>query len=230
MKRLLLFLLPLAATACAGELPERASEAFADLQEGRSYEAESLPHRNPGAPFIRKGTHTPTVEAVADGHLTFQTDAPLETLSYQVGELLPATGESPTWWTAHATPEKGYTVELRLRALTGPYRFSFIASHANAEADDQVLSIEESATLWGREVLSHEPNDDAFHTFRLVREPGGNRYQLWRDGEQIGRDLKGSGSYENRFWFGDWGGKPGGGVLDYLRWDTTGAYRPATSP
>ncbi len=225
MKRLLLFLLPLA-TACAGELPERASEAFADRQEGRSYEADHLPHRNPGAPFVRKGTPTPAAEAVADGCLTLQTDEPGQTLSYQVGTILPATSESPTWWSAHADAEKGYTVELRVRALTGPYRFSFIASLANAEADDEVLSIEESATLWGRQVLNREPNDDAFHTFRLVREPGANRYQLWRDGEQIGRDLKGNGSYEDRFWFGDWGGKPGGGILDYLRWDTTGAYRP----
>lgn len=207
----------------------RASDQFSDYLAGRSYEGDVLPAANTAAPFIRKASGTITSEFVSGGALTFQTENP-GTLNYQVGNLSPAGGTSPAWWTDNVDPAKGYTVEFRVQALTGAYEFNFIASLTNAVADDQVLTIEEGVTRWGSTVLSLASNDDAFHLFRLVREPNLNQYQVWRDGVQIGTNLTGSVAAENRFWFGDWGGKPGGGTLDYLRWDTSGAYAPVPEP
>ncbi len=221
-------------------LVPRSSEEFTDYLAGRSYEGNVLPPANTGAAFVRKASGTISQESVAGGNLTFKTPVSGggQTLSWQVGSLLPAGGTSETWWTDNVSPTKGFTVEFRLQALpsevvegsTVDYRFNFIASYNTATSDSQVLAISGNQVLWGATVLSTANNSSDFHVYRLVREANANTYQLWRDDVQIGVDLAGSITAQNRFWFGDWGGQPGGGVLDFLRWDTSGAYAPVPEP
>lgn len=214
----------------ADEVGSRASDQFSDFLEGRSYEGDELPPNNPGALFVRVAVGQSVVEHVEEGSLSFQTENPGDTLSYGVGNLASGKRQSSGWWTDHADRSKGYSVEFRVRALPLPAMFNFIASYDDAEPENNVLSIDAETTKWGKQILSREINDDDFHVYRIVREPKENLYQVWRDGALIGSDLGGSIAAENRFWFGDWGGRQGGGTLDFLRWDTSGAYSPGSEP
>lgn len=236
-KAIILLMAIFAATVQAQELPTRASGQFSDFLEGRSYEADELPQDNPRAPFIRQAHESIvnegviTTESVADGFLTFQTERDGEgsaVLVYQVGSLFYPGVIGPTWWQDHADPAKGFTVEFRVKALPGNYDFNFTVGYIFEEKGTKTLSVKKGMTKWGKETIINDNNDDDFHVFRIVNLPNSNLYKIWRDGDLIGDNLQGDDSAQNRFWFGDWSGRPGGGVLDYLRWDTSGAYAPVT--
>lgn len=215
----------LSASSHAQDLTPRASEQFSDYLAGRSYEAEVFPQNNTGAPFTRQSAGPIAEESVAGGVLTFRTENTGGNTLYWYAD--PA---SQTWWQDNADPAKGYTVEFRLQALTGDYSFNFVASYNDPDFQFRSLSIQGNRILWGNIVLGTFINDNDFHVYRLVNLPDSSVFQLYRDGVLISDSLLGTTTATNRFWFGDWSGDKGGGVLDYLRWDTSGAYSPIPEP
>jgi len=88
-------------------------------------------------------------------------------------------------------------------------------------------------TLTGT-VLDESDNTDAFHTFRLAFESEDGLYYVWRDSVLLTPDgiAKQAGTGANRFIVGDCcSGIPMTTVdLEYIRYDTTGAFSPAPDP
>ncbi len=240
MKQTLLATMALLAITTLGNaqiLTERGSDQFSDLLAGRSYEADLFPQDNTNAPFVREAP-IPTLilqESLSDGILTFQTqDAPNAILLYGVGKTLyREPKDTPKWWGENVDRTKGFTIEFRVRTLeaTG-YDFSISATYNDADANARPLSIGANSIKWNKEVINSTlVNHTDFHVYRLVSLPNSNIYMLWRDGVLISDSLVGDVlNNPNRFMFGDWSGQPGGGMLDYLRWDTSGAYAPVSVP
>src|SRR5690606_6633075 len=78
-------------------------------------------------------------------------------------------------------------------------------------------------------------NTDGFHVFRIAQTPSSSHTRIWRDGTLIfddlsrqGNDASSGGSSTQRMFWGDGSAAAGGPTvqLDYLRWDSTGAYEP----
>jgi len=84
---------------------------------------------------------------------------------------------------------------------------------------------------YGKTALDENDNTDAFHTFRMAYESGSGLYYLWRDGQllNVDGDPRQAGTGANRFIVGDCCSNiPMSAVdLEYIRYDTTGAYAPA---
>lgn len=95
--------------------------------------------------------------------------------------------------------------------------------------------------------LGNDGAADDFHIFRYVQQPGVNEFSVWRDGVLLaitspsspegattlaGADLGlGANHPLEKIAFGKEGGNWGGEViLDYIRFDTTGAFAPVPEP
>jgi hypothetical protein len=84
---------------------------------------------------------------------------------------------------------------------------------------------------FGKQILDESDNTDAFHTFRMAFEAGSGSYYFWRDGQLL--DVVGAprqaGTGANRFIVGDCCSNIPMSMVDleYIRYDTTGAYAPA---
>lgn len=77
--------------------------------------------------------------------------------------------------------------------------------------------------------LSSDPNTDAFHTFRVAREPGSFDYLVWYDDQFFNvSETDGAAGGVEFFYFGDGSTNVGGPTveIDYVRFDNTGAYAP----
>ena len=73
----------------------------------------------------------------------------------------------------------------------------------------------------------------AMTTVRVAAEAtgGDDQYKMYVDGNEV-LDIAGTGGAYNRQWFGDLGAAVSGGtaIIDYIRYDTTGAFAPIPEP
>ncbi len=148
-------------------------------------------------------------------------------------------------WKSIVMPSTPYTVEFRTKikdcniagidrslnfliGTSGPVASLFVGTHTvEWQVDD---SMGHNITL-----DATSDNTDAWHTFRITYSGGGRHaFTVWRDGVKIGEDLVDCTNfyqYKNSdalaiVRFGVVSTKTHGGEfdIDYIRWDTTGAY------
>jgi len=145
-------------------------------------------------------------------------------------------------WKSIVTPSTPYTVEFRTKikdcniagidrslnfliGTSGPVASLFVGTHTvEWQVDDSM----------GHNIIldATSNNTDAWHTFRITYSGGGRHaFTVWRDGVKIGEDLVDcTNFYSNNTLsvvrFGVVSTKTHGGEfdIDYIRWDTTGAY------
>src|SRR5690606_11486727 len=144
--------------------------------------------------------------------------------------------------------ETGYTVEIRIQVeeshdpLNGAMFLGIRNSSAGGPGDGWIDFYEDRIgwASWagpggGRpyEILAEgQDNSDDFHVFRIVKMPGVNEWHIWRDDVLIGHHLvsinSNPGQPVDELILGDFSGNRYAGKvhIDYLRWDTTGAYAP----
>ncbi|MBN1395040.1 MAG: hypothetical protein JW959_08450 [Pirellulales bacterium] len=129
--------------------------------------------------------------------------------------------------------DTGFTVELRVKVVgtvewyghnLGLY---LLAVDSTAEKSS-IVAVTKESTLWDTQskyLIDNNRNDDDFHVFRIAREPGGDKYHVWRDGVLVrlseGFQLTGW----NRVQFGDMVLGSGPNEVDYVR-ITAGAHAP----
>lgn len=84
----------------------------------------------------------------------------------------------------------------------------------------------------GQPMLDGVDFTDGFHVMRFVEKPGVNGLSIWLDGELIYEDRLSFNNAFNRVYIGSISGAITEGIVefDYIRLDTTGAYRPVPEP
>jgi hypothetical protein len=208
-------------------LPNRASD---DLSG--KYEAEVLPQDAVPAWSRLWGTQggAPT-HTVADGILTFTTPAANSFVAWRNDDII-----------RQATSAGGWTIEMKVRIhadppVAPPIERLHLLVNQYVPGDPQGayhLVVWNDAIQWtyGSTVLEWPmDNTQKFHNFRLVKEPAGGTYRIYRDNVEIARDLTGNGNpigaSAARFLWGDWATtRQGGAEVDYVRWDFSGPYIP----
>ena len=147
-------------------------------------------------------------------------------------------------WKNVVTPATPYTVDFRARinscnvdgidrtlnfliGTTGPVGSLFVGTNS--------VSWQVDSSMGHNIILDSSDNTDAMHLFRIAYSGGGRHaFTVWRDGVKIGENLVDctnfyayqSGSALAIVRFGVVSTSTHGGAfdIDYIRWDTTGAY------
>jgi len=146
-------------------------------------------------------------------------------------------------WNPDDSSIGGYTVELRaiIRASnSGQYGFAVREIDQNTDGlvqffKDKIIGPNDSAASGA---VPTADNSDTWHTFRIASysPPGssaGQIFQVWRDGVEIAPALaQNTNFFPESLSFGDLvsGSAEVNVDIDYLRWDTTGAWAPAPIP
>lgn len=225
-------------TPLAGSLvsqpSERASDSFEQFLSGQSYEGDVLPpDANPGWNRLLGTNAGEPVVTLGDGFLRY---------------LVPGNASFVAWNQpaivdfGNASVDLGWTTEIRARILDPdevtvepPSRTNYMHLDAYLNGDSMgtyVLRFWDTEVEWQQSpaVIERWSFDNAaeFNVFRLVKEPNGGFYQLYRNGEHVGVNLAGGNvPTQDRFLWGDWSTAfKGGADVDYVRWDMTGAYVP----
>lgn len=158
-----------------------------------------------------------------------------DTLSYPGGQT--------TMWEKqwNASFANGYTVEIKLKVLSSPdtgsdvNRGYWLQAGIARTSKGVVLSFLNDKVMHragepGDEMVIFGDNTNDWHIYRIVVAPGGWIFDVYRDGTLVVAD--------RQVWVA-WGalafGDPTGSSLttdvsvdiDYLRWDTTGAFYPS---
>lgn len=172
------------------------------------------------------------------------------TISRSGGVLSVTTGGKSAYWDTQDTKWKNlvgadtpYTVEFRVKINGSTQAGADRALNITTGSPGAVgnLFLGKNSVLWclstkdaGTFVeLDDSDNSDGWHIFRIAYE-GSTRhgFTVWRDGELLGERLvdcvnfyKFSGNALGLVRFGKAGGlNDGSWDIDYIRWDTTGAY------
>lgn len=138
-------------------------------------------------------------------------------------------------------PEIGYTAEIRIRVeedYDPEHGAAFFAIRGGPAGGQGKIQFRHDSIRWVNltddrpftQVLAEGlDNTGEFHVFRIVKMPGLNRWHVWRDNALVGTHLQAGSIGVNELIFGDTtSGRYAGKIhIDYLRWDTTGAYAPA---
>lgn len=199
------------------------------------YEADVLPDNVLPAGqewILRAGGPGPNTASVSGGILSMS--SPSTEGSYEYYESQVAN------WLNVTTLTAGFTVEIRLKVDTGKtyggIQLGF-ASDTSVGAGLASLVLSGNNTQWlGQGVVNTNVNDDGFHVFRIVKLAStitAGKFNLYRDGVLILDDIAGTDptfAPPNRFFFGDYGSFDSAGDVDYVRWDTTGAFAPVPEP
>jgi hypothetical protein len=135
-----------------------------------------------------------------------------------------------TVWEKGTADGGSWTAEIRVR-LAEDDGNGLVIWGANGK-ERGILQINSYNTQnFGKQILDESDNTDAFHTFRMAFEAGSGSYYFWRDGQLL--DVVGAprqaGTGANRFIVGDCCSNIPMSMVDleYIRYDTTGAYAPA---
>ena len=135
-----------------------------------------------------------------------------------------------TVWEKGVAAAGSWTAEIRVR-LAEDDGNGLVIWGANGK-ERGILQINSYNTQnFGKQILDESDNTDAFHTFRMAFEAGSGSYYFWRDGQLL--DVVGAprqaGTGANRFIVGDCCSNILMSMVDleYIRYDTTGAYAPA---
>ena len=149
-----------------------------------------------------------------------------------------------TIWKSVITPSTPYTVEFRAKinscnidgidrtlnfmtGTTGPVGSLYVGTNS--------VSWQVDSSMGHNITLDTNDNTDAMHAFRIAYSGGGRHaFTIWRDGVKIGEDLvdctnfyayqNGSALAIVRFGVVSTSTHGGSFDVDYVRWDTTGAY------
>jgi len=147
-----------------------------------------------------------------------------------------AGGEAGGAWQRYGvTAQTGYTIEIRLRVTaetagtTAAFCLQASVPDSNVHA---MLNFKTNMVLWGNTgmttTLTNMNTSIAFHTYRLVREPGKVTFSVWCDGNLVAENLGTGMNYGtlNRLLVGSIGGAwKGGARVAWLRF-TKGGYAP----
>jgi len=135
-----------------------------------------------------------------------------------------------TVWEKGVAAGGSWTAEIRVR-LADDDGNGIVIWGANGK-ERGIMQINTADTRnYGKIALDENDNTDAFHTFRMAFEAGSGNYYLWRDGQllNVDGDPPQAGTGSNRFIVGDCCSNIPMSMVDleYIRYDTTGAYAPA---
>ncbi len=146
-------------------------------------------------------------------------------------------------WNPDDSSIGGYTMEMRAIVRptnSGQYGFAVRMIDQNTDGlvqffHDKIIGPNDSAALGA---VPTAANNDDWHTFRIASySPSGSSagqiFQVWRDGIEIAPALAQNTNFlGEQLWFGDLvsGSAEVNIDIDYLRWDTTGAYAPIPEP
>ena len=135
-----------------------------------------------------------------------------------------------TVWEKGIAAGGSWTAEIRVR-LADDDGNGLVIWGANGK-ERGILQINTDNTQnFGKQTLDESDNTDAFHTFRMAYEAGSGSYYFWRDGQLLNVEgaPRQAGTGASRFIVGDCCSNiPMSTVdLEYIRYDTTGAYAPA---
>ena len=194
------------------------------------YEADVLPH-DAGLGFYLNDPNNIFADSVShlDGVLTINTDTNSTASDVIWWEL---DGGPGTTWEPHFGG--GFTVEIRAQVFpnnNGTFGAALGLSDANSTGFFQMFF--DHVDMEGT-VIPTAPNNDGFHVYRIVSIANGPAsvdqvYRVYRDGVQVGSDVTQITSfYGDSLRFGDFiSGLPEANFdIDYIRWDTTGAWEP----
>lgn len=176
--------------------------------------------------------------------LRIDTDTNLTVPANQNGDSYFWLKEDGGTWNPHDSWAGGYTFEMRaiVRANnTAQYGFGVAPVDGNTNGliqffKDKIIGPNDTHTSGA---VPTADNGDTWHTFRVASyAPTGvgaeQIFQVWRDGVEIAPGLANnqSFSFAERLLFGDMvaGFAEVNVDIDYLRWDTTGAWAPPANP
>ena len=165
------------------------------------------------------------------GFTEFELDGSFMTLisANDNGWLEHDNGSTP--WEVGVENGGSWTAEIRVRVADDEGN-GIVVWGANG-AERGILQINSASTQnFGAEILDENDNSDAFHTFRMAFDSEEGVYFFWRDTILLNPEgaFAQSGTDQNRFIVGDCCSSiPMTSVdLEYIRYDTTGAYSPVT--
>lgn len=171
--------------------------------------------------WIYSGTQPLNTYNLTDGNIL--THDTLTTTSFQT-----------SYWSRTLSTDysKGFTAEIRLKVLSSPNTGNDVNRGYWWQAGrGATLSFFDNSVMHrggGDEIIVNASNTDNFHTYRIVMPPGATGFDLYRD-DVLVVDDRGAGAWEGLL-FGDptaASSSPDTKVqIDYIRWDTTGAYTP----
>jgi hypothetical protein len=145
--------------------------------------------------------------------------------------------DSSVW--AGESKDNGWTIEFRIKIDTDfpEGARGAVALYTGSGASGDIMSVGQSyVKKWAHSDIIVDSNDntDDFHTFRVAFDHVGNTwpYTIYRDGVLLDTSPNGGNWGTDVLYFGSAGTPYGGPTveLDYLRWDTTGAYSPIPEP
>jgi len=136
-------------------------------------------------------------------------------------------------WAAEVGPDTSYTFEARLKVTAqggSDPGFTFWLGNGVA-AETAVVQVRTDEVMYGRttQVLHEGDNAAEFVTVRIAHDGETGLHTIYRNGVAIGSDLGPSDLQHGNNWviLVDFGGaNEVAAVVDYVRWDATGAYEP----
>lgn len=214
----------------AAPIPQKDSEDFNYL-----YTSTQLPNQSTPAWLLYQGGSGNTQEIV-DGVLHIESPGAPSYSYYALGNAN---------WRSVMDTTVGFTVEIKMRVGEGTQGGITLALNEGSVlgAGYGVLRLDGDGTHWDESssstftTVDTDSNTDDYHVFRLVKlastETEAGRFSLYRDGVLIFEDRSGSYSSStpaDRFFFGNTGSWVSSVDVEYVRWDTTGAYAPVPEP
>lgn len=194
------------------------------------YEADVMPH-DAGFGFVLNDPNNVFADSVSllDGVLTVNTDTnstPSDNIYWELE------GGPGTAWEPHFGG--AFSVEIRAQVFpnnSGTFGAALGVSDQNSTGFFQMFF--DHVDMEGTAIPT-APNNDGFHVYRVTSintdgSSAGQVYRVYRDGVQVGNDVAQITSfYGDSLRFGDFisGIFEANFDIDYIRWDTTGAWEP----
>lgn len=219
-----------AASTSEAALTPRDSTAFSNTAKSDnttgSYEGTALPPGEDPAWAAHSG-NTAGTASVSGGILNINADTVSDRAQFELG----------TAWADDIDPDTGYTLETRLQIVSAPEgEVAFVFSPRDG-SQAAILRFLDGELLWASTGQTFAVNTtDDFHDYRLAWVPGetagSGAYALWYDQQLLSDTLVGTNTTANAMVFGDLSDNQfsGNTDVDYIRWDTTGAYAPVPEP
>lgn len=201
-------------------LPELRSDHFSN-----KYEAIDSPPTEEASETWISGIRTPEVNEISNG-------------------ILDVTFESLRMWRLQSELLKniqnstGWTFEVKLIVLeqygTEGALCLTVDDQEGEAGGVNGIQIHEDKTQWSKNgpIAYQNSNSSSFKTFRIAEEANSDSVHLWIDGDYIGshkEENQAGSTYLNKHlligsYFGTYEGRV---ALDYIRWDSTGAFQPS---
>lgn len=225
----------------AAPLLPRASDEFINdvnaTEEGNqvgSYEADGLPSTSPTFPKWNV-VATGGTGQVNNGIFTYETITDPISLAETYYVASSGGAATPGLW-ADVNAATGYTVEFSLAAtrVDDATRGAGLFRIADGVRILEMEFLDGSVVLNAFKPTAATFNVDTseFHVYRVAWDPDAAKYSFWIDGKLESSDIDAPGSASKQLLLGDTSGSRYSGQvsLDYIRWDTSGAFSPVPEP